>query len=258
VSLLSVMGVTKRFGGLTAVDDASFEVHEGTVKALIGPNGAGKSTLFNVITGFEIPDAGSVLFDGAQVVAARPRDVVRSGMARTFQNTRLFDAMSARENVMVGAQAHQKQGFVASALRLPSALGEEQAADEQAGRLLRMIGIDNWSETIASDLPAGMRRLVEIARALATSPKLLLLDEPAAGLNNNETNELVQALYRIRDSGTTVLVVEHDMGLVMEVSDEIVVLDRGRKIAEGPPRLIQKDPLVIAAYLGEEVDSDER
>ena len=257
MSLLSVNGVTRRFGGLTAVDDVSFEVYAGTIKALIGPNGAGKSTLFNVITGFDRPDAGTVVFDGNPVSAKRPRDVVRSGMARTFQNTQLFEGMSAKENVMVGAQAHQKQGFFASAIRLPGALAEEREAAETAGRLLRMIGIDEWADTRSGDLPAGIRRLVEIARALATSPKLLLLDEPAAGLNNTETHELVEALYRLRDSGITVLIVEHDMGLVMEVSDEIVVIDRGRKIAEGPPRLIQKDPAVIAAYLGEEADADE-
>lgn len=257
MSLLSVNDVTKRFGGLTAVDDVSFEVHEGTIKALIGPNGAGKSTLFNSITGFDQPDCGSVLFDGVEIAHATPRNVVRAGMARTFQNTQLFDGMTARENVMVGSQAHQRTGFASAALRLPIARAEERAASEEAGRLLRMIGIDEWAHTQASDLPAGMRRLVEIARALATRPRLLLLDEPAAGLNNTETHELVEALYRIRDSGITVLVVEHDMGLVMEVSDEIVVLDRGRKIAEGPPRLIQKDPVVIAAYLGEEVVEDE-
>lgn len=257
MSLLSVSGVTKRFGGLTAVDDVSFEVYSGTIKALIGPNGAGKSTLFNAITGFERPNEGSIVFGDSEITQAKPRDVVRSGMARTFQNTQLFEGMTARENVMVGSQAHQRTGFAASALRLPSALAEERAASEEAGRLLRMIGIAEWAETLSSDLPAGIRRLVEIARALATQPRLLLLDEPAAGLNNAETHELVDALYRVRDSGITVLVVEHDMGLVMEVSDEIVVLDRGRKIAEGPPRLIQKDPVVIAAYLGEEAVEDE-
>lgn len=256
MTLLVVKNVTKTFGGLTAVDDVSFDVHEGTIKALIGPNGAGKSTLFNALTGFDRPDSGSVLFDGTETVGRRPRDVVRSGMARTFQNTQLFDEMSALENVMVGAQAHQRSGFSMATLRLPPALAEERTAAEEAARLLRMIGIEQWAETPAADLPAGIRRLLEIARALATAPRMLLLDEPAAGLNATETNELVSTLYRVRDNGITVLVVEHDMGLVMEVSDEIVVLDRGRKIAEGPPRMIQKDPVVIAAYLGEE-DTDE-
>ncbi len=256
MSLLQVRDVTKRFGGLTAVDGVSFDVHEGTIKALIGPNGAGKSTLFNAITGFDRPDSGSVRFDDAEMVGRPARDVVRRGMARTFQNTQLFDEMTAAENVMVGVQAHQPSGFLSAALRLPTAIRQDRDAEQTAGRLLRLIGIDEWAETPATDLPAGIRRLLEIARALATEPRLLLLDEPAAGLNGVETRELVDTLFRLRDQGITVLVVEHDMGLVMEVSDEIVVIDRGRKIAEGPPRMIQKDPAVISAYLGEEVDDD--
>jgi branched-chain amino acid transport system ATP-binding protein len=256
MSQLAVREVTKRFGGLTAVDSVSFDVHEGTIKALIGPNGAGKSTLFNALTGFERPDHGSVVFDGRELVGRQPRDVVRAGMARTFQNTQLFDGMSALENVMVGAQAHQPRGFVSAALMMPWAIAEDRTARAEAGRLMRLIGIEEWAETPAADLPSGIRRLLEIARALATDPRLLLLDEPAAGLNATETAELVQTLYRVRDGGVTVLVVEHDMGLVMEVSDEIVVIDRGCKIAEGPPRMIQKDPTVIAAYLGEEPDDE--
>jgi ABC-type branched-subunit amino acid transport system ATPase component len=256
MSLLQVRGVTKRFGGLTAVDGVSFDVYEGTIKALIGPNGAGKSTLFNTLTGFGRADEGQVLLDGRDISRASARAVVRRGVARTFQNTQLFDHMSTIENVMVGSQASQSHGFLSAAFRLPIAHKEERAAREEAGRLLRLIGIESWAETPALDLPAGIRRLVEIARALATKPRLLLLDEPAAGLNGAETAELVHTLRRVRDSGVTVLVVEHDMGLVMEVSDEIVVIDRGCKIAEGPPLLIQKDPAVIAAYLGEE-GSDE-
>jgi len=250
VSLLQARNVTKRFGGLVAVDDVSFEVFEGTIKALIGPNGAGKSTLFNALTGFDRPDGGSVLFDGAELVGRTPRETVHAGVARTFQNTRLFEEMTAGENVMVGSQARQRSGFLAAMLRLPAAVADDRDARAEAGRLLRLIGIEEWLDAPAADLPAGIRRLVEIARALATGPRLLLLDEPAAGLNLTETRELVQTLFRVRDSGVTVVVVEHDMGLVMEVSDEIIVLDRGRRIAEGPPRIIQKDPAVIAAYLG--------
>ncbi|PKQ17292.1 MAG: ABC transporter ATP-binding protein [Actinobacteria bacterium HGW-Actinobacteria-7] len=257
MTLLKVKDVTRRFGGLVAVDSVSFEVHEGTIKALIGPNGAGKSTLFNTLTGFDRPDLGSVTFDGTELIGRAPRAVVRAGVARTFQNTQLFNQMTAVENVMVGAQAHQGRGFSAAALRLPRAMAEDAESGREAARLLRLIGIDEWSGTLGGDLPAGIRRLVEIARALATSPRLLLLDEPAAGLNATETAELISTLFRVRDSGITVLVVEHDMGLVMEVSDEIVVLDRGAKIAEGPPRIIQKDPAVIAAYLGEEEPDDE-
>ncbi len=254
MSLLEVRGVTKRFGGLIAVDDVSFDVFEGTIKALIGPNGAGKSTLFNTLTGFDRPDEGSVVFDGAELVGRSPRETVRAGVARTFQNTQLFEEMTAGENVMVGRQAHQRRGFSAAMLRLPAALAEDREAREEAGRLLRLIGIEEWLAVPAADLPAGIRRLVEIARALATKPRLLLLDEPAAGLNASEARELVQTLFRMRDSGITVVIVEHHMGLVMDVSDEIVVLDRGLKIAEGPPRMIQKDPAVIAAYLGETDD----
>ena len=257
MSLLQVRHVTKRFGGLTAVDDVSFDVFPGTIKALIGPNGAGKSTLFNTLTGFERPDAGSVTFEGRELVGRRARDVVRAGLARTFQNTQLFDELTAGENVMVGRQAHQGKGFTSAMLRLPGATAEDREARAEAGRLLRLIGIEEWVDVPAADLPAGIRRLVEIARALATGPRLLLLDEPAAGLNATEGRELVHTLYRVRDAGVTVVIVEHDMGLVMDVSDDIVVLDRGRKIAEGPPRMIQLDPVVIAAYLGGDDEEDD-
>lgn len=256
MSLLQVRSVTRRFGGLTAVDDVSFDVHEGMIKAIIGPNGAGKSTLFNVLTSFDRADAGTIVFDGDDITTWKPQRIVYAGIARTFQNTQLFEEMNALENVMAGAHAVTRAGFLSAALRLPWTVREERDAAEEAGRLLRLIGLGEWADAFAADLPHGLRRLLEIARALATRPRLLLLDEPAAGLNTAETSALADALYRIRDRGVTIVVVEHDMGLVMEVSDEIVVLDQGAKIAEGPPRLIQKDPAVIAAYLGEE-DADE-
>lgn len=251
--MLAVHGLSKRFGGLVAVDDVSFDVHEGTIKALIGPNGAGKSTLFNLLTGFDRADDGDVLFMGEPLDRRRPHLVVRAGIARTFQNTQLFESLSVHENVMIGMHTRLRAGFSASALRLGAASREDRAAAEESGRLLRLLGVGRYSGVPASDVPHGARRLTEIARALAARPTLLLLDEPAAGLNATETYALAQALRRIRDSGVTILVVEHDMGLVMDVSDEIVVLDRGRKIAEGPPLLIQKDVAVIEAYLGEAV-----
>lgn len=256
MSLLEVRGVTRRFGGLTAVDDVSFDVHEGSIKAIIGPNGAGKSTLFNVLTGFDQPNSGTVCFKGRELTGEKPHKVVLRGVARTFQNTQLFEEMSALENVLVGRHARTRTGFIAAALRLPGTRVEERLAREEAARLLRLVGLSEWTDTPAADMPHGLRRSLEIARALATGPSLMLLDEPAAGLNNSETERLAGALYRIRDAGVTIVVVEHDMGLVMEISDEIVVLDRGCKIAEGPPRLIQKDPEVLRAYLGQETDDE--
>ena len=254
MSLLAVDGITRRFGGLTALEDVSFSVHEGSIKALIGPNGAGKSTLFNCLTGFDRPNAGSATFGGVEITGLKSHQLVRKGIARTFQNTRLFEEMTALGNVMVGAHTQTRSGLLASALALPSTRREDARTAEEAGRLLSLVGLAGYEDARAADLPHGLRRLLEIARALAGAPTLVLLDEPAAGLNGQETDALAQALYRIRDRGATIVVVEHDMGLVMEVSDEVVVLDRGRKIAEGPPRLIQKDRAVIEAYLGEVVE----
>lgn len=251
MTLLAARGLSKRFGGLVAVDDVSFDVYEGTIKALIGPNGAGKSTLFNLLTGFDRPDAGEVLFADTSIVGLQPHRVVRAGMARTFQNTQMFGEMTVTENVLVGMHTRMHTGFAAGALRLPRTRAAERDAIARANQLLRLVGADAFGDAPGADVPHGVRRLVEIARALASDPKLLLLDEPAAGLNNAETVALAASLRRIQADGTTILIVEHDMGLVMDISDEIIVLDRGRKIAEGSPLLIQKDAAVIEAYLGE-------
>jgi branched-chain amino acid transport system ATP-binding protein len=252
MTMLQVRGLTRVFGGLTALDGVSFDVHAGSIKAIIGPNGAGKSTLFNCVSGFDRVTAGTVVFEGTDLARMRPHAIVRAGLARTFQNTQLFEELTVLDNVLAGAFAVTHTGWLSAALRLPGALREERRGREDTLRLLRLLSLESYAALNASDLPHGLRRLLEIARALATKPRLLLLDEPAAGLNATETSDLAHALYRIRDDGTTIVIVEHDMGLVMEVSDEIVVLDRGCKIAEGPPRLVQKDAAVIEAYLGEE------
>ncbi len=250
--LLDVRGISKRFGGVHAVKDVSFQVRQGTVKALIGPNGAGKTTLFNLVSGVFAPDAGTVLFRGEPIQGRPPHRVAALGLSRTFQHIRLFAGMTALENVMVGRHPRARAGFVAGMLHLPWTWREERAVEARAREALDFAGVPELADVEATSLSYGQQRAVELARALASEPALLLLDEPAAGLNMRETVELAKLVGRIRDRGITVLVVEHDMGLVMNVSDEVVVLSYGEKIADAEPRAVQKHPEVIRVYLGEE------
>ena len=252
MNLLTVKGLGKSFGGLRAVDDVGFAVATGTIKAVIGPNGAGKSTLFNLVFGAIVPDQGSVEFAGTRLAAGRPHRSVSAGMARTFQHIRLFPQMTALENVMVGRHTRSRSGFLSSLVPLPWTRREERAIRAEALSAMQFLGIQALAESDATHLAYGEQRSVELARALASQPKLLLLDEPAAGLNMRETVDLGKLIRRIRDSGVTVLLVEHDMGLVMGISDEIVVLCQGQKIAEDKPLAIQKNPEVVRAYLGDD------
>jgi branched-chain amino acid transport system ATP-binding protein len=251
--LLETESLSKSFGGVHAVQEVSFSVRSGQIKGIIGPNGAGKTTLFNLITGVYRPDAGSIRFDGERCVGLAPHQMAERGIARTFQNVELFERMSVLENVMVGRHPRTRAGFVSAAFRLGRARGEERLIREKALEILGFVGITEKADWVSSALPFGLQRGLEIARALATEPRLLLLDEPASGLNAVETRDLGRLLGRIRDRGITVLLVEHDMSLTMEICDEILVMDYGRPLAEGTPREIQRNPQVIAAYLGEEL-----
>jgi branched-chain amino acid transport system ATP-binding protein len=253
--LLEVEGLNKRFGGLQAVDDVSFSVAEGKIKSVIGPNGAGKTTLFNLISGVIAPDSGRVTFRNREIGGTRPHQVASRGVARTFQHIQLFPQMSVLENVLVGRHLHTRAGFIAGMLNLPWSRRETAKAEARSLEIMELLGIAAMAESEATSLAYGQQRVVEIARALACEPGLILLDEPAAGLNMRETADMAGLITRIRDLGITVLIVEHDMALVMDISDEILVLSYGKKIAEDVPREIQKNSEVIRIYLGEEDDA---
>jgi branched-chain amino acid transport system ATP-binding protein len=252
MSLLRVEGLSKEFGGVHAIIDLSFAVEAGSVQAIIGPNGAGKTTVFNLVTGLYRPSAGRIFFDEADVTAQPPHRLARAGIARTFQNLQIFLNMTALENVMVGRHLHIDRRLLPSLLRLPAITRSDEAAREHARELMRAVGLERWLDADAESLPYGALRRLEIARALAAEPRLLLLDEPAAGLNAMETEEIRDLIRRIAATGVTIVLVEHDMRLVMGVSQRILVLDQGRFLAEGTPEEVRQDPGVVVAYLGAE------
>ena len=248
--ILSVQEVSKVFGGLRAVDAVSFDVKQGQVFTMIGPNGAGKTTLFNILTGVYRPSSGEIVFDGKPIGGVPPHKVTKLGIARTFQNIRLFGYLPAVENVMVGRHCRMSAKLWDSMFTTPLARREERDTRARAMELMQLVGVDRYAEDLARNLPYGDQRRLEIARALASDPKLLLLDEPAAGLNPAEKADLGKLIHKIRDLGTTVFLIEHDMKVVMGISDEIVVLDHGAKISEGAPAVVRADRQVIEAYLG--------
>lgn len=253
-ALLTLSNVTKAFGGLTAVNAVSFTVMEGSVVGLIGPNGAGKTTVFNLITGNYRPDHGEIHFAGTRITGLRTHRIIMRGIARTFQNIRLFQSLSALDNVLAGCHYRMKGGIADAMLRWPAQRRAEQAAVENALRELEFVGLSQQALTVAKNLPYGDQRRLEIARALATQPRLLILDEPAGGMNEQETGALIGLIERIQSRGITVLLIEHDMRLVMRACEKLVVLEHGGKIAEGPPEQVRTDSRVIEAYLGTEDD----
>lgn len=248
--LLEVAAVSRRFGGVAAVDDVSFTVSPGGARAIIGPNGAGKTTLLDLITGFTAPDEGRILLDGVDITGVPPHRLPGRGLMRTFQSARLVPLLSVRENVMLGAHRFTKSRFLSDGLRLPRARREERALRSRAGELLDFLGLTAFADRPAAELPAGAQRLVEVARGLSGGPRILLLDEPAAGLDDTETAELADALTAVHAGGIALVLIEHNIDLVMKVSERVLVLDAGRVLADGPPDVVRRDPAVIEAYLG--------